>query len=438
MINIEALKSKAAHVGVVGLGYVGRPLAVALQRHFSVVAFDTDRRLVAALKGGVDRTRSVDSRLIHEMRGCFTSAAAALRRCSFIIMTVPTPISADRTPDLEPLKLAASTVGRNVRPGCVVVLESTVYPGVTEDVVAPIIARESGLDAGRGFHLGYSPERINPGDHTHTIDKLVKVVAGDRTEVTDLMASVYGMVTGGKVYRAASIKTAEAAKLIENTQRDLNIALMNELAMICDRIGVDTGDVIRTAGTKWNFSPFEPGLVGGHCIGVDPYYLTFVAKRFGLLPRVTLAGRYVNDAMGRYVAERTIEMIQRHHGSEAGARVLILGVAFKENLGDVRNSRVADVVRVFEDHEVVCSVYDPQADTDDVVDCYGFGLVDDITDAAPYEAIVVAVRHEVFATTLSVQVLREIAVDESPILVDVKSLYDREAALLAGFDYWRL
>ena len=181
------------------------------------------------------------------------------------------------------------------------------YPGVTEDVVAPIIARESGLDAGRGFHLGYSPERINPGDHTHTIDKLVKVVAGDRTEVTDLMASVYGMVTGGKVYRAASIKTAEAAKLIENTQRDLNIALMNELAMICDRIGVDTGDVIRTAGTKWNFSPFEPGLVGGHCIGVDPCYLTFVAKTFGLLPRVTLAGRYVNDAMGRFVAERTIE-----------------------------------------------------------------------------------------------------------------------------------
>ena len=312
------------------------------------------------------------------------------------------------------------------------------YPGVTEDVVAPIIAMESGLQAGRGFHVGYSPERINPGDHTHTIDKLVKVVAGDHSDVTDLMASVYGMVTDGKVHRAASIKTAETAKVIENTQRDLNIALMNELSMICQRIGVDTRDVINTARTKWNFAPFEPGLVGGHCIGVDPYYLTFVAKQFGLVPLVTLAGRCVNDAMGRYVAERAIELIRINHGRAAGVRVLILGVAFKENVADVRNSRVVDIVRVLEENGVVCSVYDPQVDPKDVVDCHGFGLVDDVTDAAPYEAIVVAVKHEVFATTLPLQALRDISVDHCPILVDVKSLYDQDAARFAGFDYWRL
>lgn len=438
MIDIEALKRRESCVGVVGLGYVGRPLAVALKRHFSVVAFDTDRRLVAALQRGVDRTKSVDNRLIHEMRRSFTSAAAGLRRCSFIIITVPTPISADRTPDLEPLKLAASTVGRNLSRGCVVVLESTVYPGVTENVLAPIIAKESGLEYGTGFHLGYSPERINPGDHTRTVDKLVKVVAGDRTKVTELMASVYGMVTGGKIYCAASIKTAEAAKVIENTQRDLNIALMNELSMICDRIGVDTGEVIRTASTKWNFATFEPGLVGGHCIGVDPYYLTFVAKEFGLVPRVTLAGRYLNDAMGSYVAERTIEMIRMHHGSEAGVRVLILGMAFKENVADVRNSRVADIVRVLEDHRVLCSVYDPQVDPNDVVDNYGFRPVSDATSKAPYSAIVLAVKHEVFARTFPVEFLREIAVAERPILVDVKSLYDRDAAKRSGFYYWRL
>lgn len=438
MIDIEALKRKESYVGVVGLGYVGRPLSVALQRHFAVVAFDTDRRLVASLQRGVDRTKSVDNRLILGMRGCFTSAAVGLRRCSFIIITVPTPISADRTPDLEPLRLAASTVGRNLSQGCVVVLESTVYPGVTENVLAPIIAKESGLEAGKGFHLGYSPERINPGDRTRTVDKLVKVVAGDRAKVTELMASVYGMVTGGRVYRAASIKTAEAAKVIENTQRDLNIALMNELSMICDRIGVDTREVIRTASTKWNFAPFEPGLVGGHCIGVDPYYLTFVAKEFGLVPRVTLAGRHVNDAMGGYVAERTIELIRMHHGSEAGVRVLILGVAFKENVADVRNSRVADIVHVLEDHSVLCSVYDPKVDPADVVDNYHFELVNDATEAGPYEAIVVAVKHDVFATKWPVQFLRKIAVSERPILVDVKSLYDGDAARRSGFHYWRL
>ena len=425
-------------MGVVGLGYVGRPLAAALQRHFSVFAFDTDTRLVQALARGVDRTGSVDDSLIRAMRGCFSSNPTVLRRCSFIILTVPTPISTDRTPDLKALTEAAKTVGTNLARGSVVVLESTVYPGVTEDIVAPIIAQESGLRAGRGFHVGYSPERINPGDDFHTIENLAKVVAGDCADVTDLMTSVYGEVTAGKVYRAANIKTAEAAKVIENTQRDLNIALMNELSMICDRIGIDSGEVIRTASTKWNFAEFEPGLVGGHCIGIDPYYLTYVAEKCGLVPRVTLAGRHVNDSMGRYVAERTLEMVRTHHGREKSVRVLILGVAFKENIADVRNSRVADIVRVLEDEHVVCSIYDPQVDSSDVLDCYGFRLLNDAASAAPYEAIIVAVRHDIFRSMFPIESLRELAVDESPVLVDVKSLYDRNDAEFSGFDYWRL
>ena len=438
MTNIEALKNKESHVGVVGLGYVGRPLAVALQRHFSVVGFDTDRELVRTLQSGLDRTGSVNNSTIREMSECFTADATFLNRCSFIIITVPTPIAIDLTPDLGPLKAAARTVGRNLSPGCVVVLESTVYPGVTEDVVAPIIAEESGLEAGTGFHLGYSPERINPGDKAHTIDQLVKVVAGDNDRVADLMIAVYGAITGGRVFQATSIKTAEAAKVIENTQRDLNIALMNELSMICDRIGVDTGEVIRTASTKWNFVPFEPGLVGGHCIGVDPYYLTYVAKEFGLTPRVTLAGRCVNESMGRYVAERTLSLIRLHRKRTNKARVLILGVTFKEDIPDVRNSRVADIIRVLEDHKIECSVFDPHADPLDVLECYGFGLIDDVTKDAPYDAVIAAVRHEIFGGLFPLEALSAISVNDRPVLVDVKSSYDREAAQLAGFDYWRL
>ena len=438
MTSFQALKGKESRVGVVGLGYVGRPHAAALQRHFSVFAFDIDQELVQTLRSGLDRTRSVDNSIIREMSECFSFDPAILNRCSFIIVTVPTPISMDHTPNLEPLKAAVCTVGRNLRPGCMVVLESTVYPGVTEEVVAPIIAQESGLEAGTGFHLGYSPERINPGDDTHTIDRLVKVCAGESTEVTDLMVAVYGMITGGRVYRAANIKTAEAEKVIENTQRDLNIALMNELSMICDRIGIDSGEVIRTAATKWNFAPFEPGLVGGHCIGVDPYYLTYVAKKVGLLPRATLAGRSVNDSMGRYVAERTLTLIRMRRKQRSGARVLVLGVTFKEDVPDVRNSRVADIVGVLHEHGLVCSIFDPQADPHKVCDLYGFRLIDNVCDGAPYDAVVVAVRHAVFATMFPLETLRTISFDDRPVLVDVKSLYDREAGHLAGFDYWRL
>ena len=436
--TIESLRSREAHVGVVGLGYVGRPLAAALHRHFSVYGFDTDERLIRALRAGAGGTHAAEIRLLREMRNCLTSDPAVLRRCSFIVITVPTPITADRVPDLEPLRGAARTIGRNLRTGCVVVVESTVYPGVTEEVVGPVIARESGLKAGTGFHLGYSPERINPGDDTHTLEQLVKVIASNERPVSELMSAVYGAVTDAGVYQAESIRTAELAKVLENTQRDLNIALMNELAMICDRLAVDTRDVIRTAATKWNFARFEPGLVGGHCIGVDPYYLTHVAEQAGHTPQVILAGRQVNDAMGQYVAERTIALIRSARGSVERANILVLGFTFKENVPDVRNTRVADIIHALRGHGAQCSIFDPKADRDEIGGNYGFRVVDDVTRKAPYDAVIVAVRHDVFRSMFPLDAIKSILVPDHPVLIDVKAFYDKESAHAAGLLYWRL
>ena len=438
MTDIDALRRKESHIGVVGLGYVGTPLAAALSRQFSVYGFDTDKHLIETLRRGVDRTGAVDDGRIREISRHCTSDAAVLRRCAFIIITVPTPITVDHTPDLGPLKIAARTIGRNLMRGSVVVVESTVYPGVTEEVVGPIIADESCLEVGTGFHLGYSPERINPGDDTHTLERLVKVVAAESRAVVELMTEVYGAVTGGNVHQATSIKTAEAAKVIENTQRDLNIALMNELAMIFDRLGLDTSEVIRTASTKWNFARFEPGLVGGHCIGVDPYYLTHVAEKVGHLPHVILAGRQVNDLMGRYVAERAASLIRRRTSDVTQVRVLVLGFTFKENVSDVRNTRVVDIIHTLSDYGIACSVFDPEADPRDIRDKYGLEALDDASRDAPYHAVIVAVKHDVFRSAFSLGVLRAISVADDPVLIDVKSMYEPEAARLSGFTYWRL
>ena len=440
MTTFELLRNRKAHIGVVGLGYVGRPLAVALNRKFSVYGFDTDDTLVRTLRSGLDATRSVNNSELRGVSDRFTSDPAVLRHCSVIIISVPTPINRDRTPDLGSLKAASRTVGRNLPAGCVVVVESTVYPGVTEEVVAPIVAHESGREVGRGFHVGYSPERISPGDDSHTLDRLVKVVAGGDYRVTELIAAVYGAVTRSGVYRAASIKTAEMAKVIENTQRDLNIALMNELAMICDRLSLDTADVIEAAATKWNFARFEPGLVGGHCIGVDPYYLTHVAENAGHNPHVILAGRRVNDSMGRYVAQRTIELLRP---SGNGRRtevpsVLILGFTFKENIADVRNTRVADVLHHLQETGVKCSVFDPEADPRHIREDYGFNVLSDVQHGAPYDAVVVAVRHDVFRSSFPLETIKSLSVCDRPVLIDVKGIYDRNAARDSGFLYWRL
>ncbi len=317
-------------------------------------------------------------------------------------------------------------------------MESTVYPGVTQGVVGQIIARESGLEPGAGFHLGYSPERINPGDKLHTLNQITKVVAGEDNAVTELMSAVYGAVNGGQVYQAASIRTAEAAKVFENVQRDVNIALMNELAMICHRLGVDTREVIRTAGTKWNFVPFEPGLVGGHCIGVDSYYLTHAAEAAGYSPRMISTGRSINDSVSGYVADRTVALIRSVRSGQVPIRVLVLGFAFKENVPDVRNSRVADLVVALQERKIECSVFDPVVDPDEARRQCGVDLVDRVDFGAPYDAIVLAVKHDLFLSTYSLSRVRELAVASGAVLVDIKSVYDRQAAQAAGFVYWRL
>ena len=399
---------------------------------------DTDSRRIQELRTGIDPTRSATGRDLRAISQQLTTDARVLQQCGLIIITVPTPITANRKPDLAPLEAAARTIGRNIQPGTVVVVESTVYPGVTEQVVGAIIAQESGLNVGQEFHLGYSPERINPGDPSHSVERIVKVVAGDSSQVTDLLIHVYGAVTGGNVHRSASIKTAETAKVIENTQRDLNIAFMNELAMICHRLGVDTREVIRTARTKWNFAAFEPGLVGGHCIGVDPYYLTHAAEQVGYVPHVILAGRNVNDSMGHYVASHTAALIASRGGAPHASRALILGITFKENISDIRNTRVIDIFRGLTALGVTCSVFDPEADSRTVQTQYGFQLLDDVARDAPYDALVVAVKHDVFQSLLPLSELASLAVRDRGILVDVKAIYDRSSAEAAGLTYWRL
>ena len=438
LITIEALSRREAHVAVVGLGYVGTPLVAALDRHFSVYGFDTDRRRIAELRRGVDMTRSTDACQIRAMSERFTTDASVIGRCSLIIVAVPTPITSDHLPDLEALKAAACTIGRNIRRGTVVIVESTVYPGVTEDVVGAIIADESGLRLGDGFHLGYSPERINPGDDKHSLERMVKVVAAQCTVVTDLLTAVYGKVTDGSVHQSADIRTAEAAKAIENTQRDLNIALMNELAMICDRLGLDTAEVIRTASTKWNFARYEPGLVGGHCIAVDPYYLTYAAEQAGHHAQVILAGRQVNASMGRYVAERAISLLG--DGVQQGERTkaLILGLTFKENIPDIRNSQVVDVFHLLNDRDIECSVFDPEADPQEVRDRYGIQLLEDPTVNAPYDVVIAAVRHNTIRSRYPIEALRVISAADRPVLIDVKFMYDRAHAERSGFVYWGL
>lgn len=439
MITLEALRNRSSGIAVVGLGYAGTPLLSALQSHFSVYGYDCDERRIRELRMGVDHTRSVTGRKLEASSACLTSDPTVLKRCGFVIVTVPTPLAPDqRTPDLGPLQTAARAIGRNLSPGAVIVVESTVYPGVTEEVVGKIIAGESALEAGTGFHLGYSPERINPGDALHTLERITKVVAGENRAVTELMSAVYGTVNGGLVHQAANIRTAEAAKVFENVQRDVNIALMNELAMICHRLGVDTTEVIRSAGTKWNFVQFEPGLVGGHCIGVDSYYLTHAAEEAGYSPRVIPAGRVINDSMSQYVAESTAALIRSHQDIETPVRVLVLGVAFKENVPDVRSSRVVDLINALEYRQIACSIFDPVVNARDVREQFGLDLIDDVDGDAPYDAIIVAVKHDVFAETFSVSRLRDLTVAAGPVLVDVKSAYDRCAARAAGFSYWCL
>lgn len=423
-------------VAVVGLGYVGLPLAVEFGKKYRTIGFDLSASKVEAYRAHEDPAGEVPN---EELRAAVrlepTTDPAALLQADFIVVAVPTPIDQAHNPDFGPLIGASEAVGRNLRKGAVVVYESTVYPGATEDVCVPVLEKYSGLKWKRDFFVGYSPERINPGDREHTLTRITKVVAGDCAQTLERVAQVYGSVIGAGVYRASSIKVAEAAKVIENTQRDLNIALMNELALIFHRIGIDTLEVLEAAGTKWNFLPFRPGLVGGHCIGVDPYYLTHKADMLGYHPQVILAGRRINDNMGKYVAEQTVkQMIQLGHPVK-GSHVIVLGLTFKEDCRDLRNSRVIDVIRELQSYGVTVHVHDPVAQPDEAMHEYGVQLV-------PWghlpraNAVVAAVAHRAFKEHAPADYAAKLC--DGGLYVDVKARADRAPLEALGIKVWRL
>jgi UDP-N-acetyl-D-galactosamine dehydrogenase len=429
------MTQEAMKIGVVGLGYVGLPLALALGRAFpKTVGFDVSHGKVNALLAGEDPTGDGFQSEVRSSTVAFTTDSSALRTCEVIIVAVPTPIDENRQPDLSPLISASQSVGRNLKRGAVVVFESTVYPGVTEDVCGPVIEQESGLRRGEDFFLGYSPERINPGDKEHTLEKIVKVIAGETPEVTEKIAAVYGQVVKAGLFKAPSIRVAEAAKVIENTQRDLNIALMNELSIIFDKMGIRTKDVLDAAGTKWNFLKFTPGLVGGHCIGVDPYYLTAKAQQLGYHPQVILAGRRINDDMGRFIAERTVKLMIHAGLPLKGARVGILGVTFKENVTDTRNSRVPDIAHELSEFGVQTLIHDPLADAEVVREEYGLELCP-LSELRNLEGLIVAVGHsEIRAGGVTPLVERVV---KGGIFVDIKSIFDPES-IPEHLSYWSL
>jgi len=422
-------------VSVIGLGYVGLPVAVAFGLKRRTIGFDINALRIQELKQGYDRTGEVTSEELIAAEILFTDGIDELKRADFHIIAVPTPVDDANQPDLTPMLKASETVGRALKKGDIVVYESTVYPGVTEEECVPILERVSGLTCGSDFTVGYSPERINPGDKEHTFTKIKKVVSGQDASTLEIVARVYESVVTAGVHRAASIKVAEAAKVIENTQRDLNIALMNELALIFDKLGIDTNDVLEAAGTKWNFLKFKPGLVGGHCIGVDPYYLTHKAEKIGYIPQVILAGRRINDGMPKFIAQRTIkEMIHAGH-NVLGSTVTVLGLTFKEDCPDLRNSKVIDIIRELQEYGIEVQACDPLADTAEALKEYGVNLVA-FADLKKAEAVVVAVAHEEYLQ-LSVAALREL-MNGSPLLVDVKGIFDREEINRAGIRLWRL
>lgn len=423
-------------IAVVGLGYVGLPLAVEFGKKRQTVGFDLSAEKIESYRRHVDPTGEVASEDLAAAKFLEVSCdPEVLRKADFIVVAVPTPVDEAHQPDFTPLVGASEFVGRNLKPGATVVFESTVYPGATEEICIPIIEKLSGLEWKKGFFVGYSPERINPGDKERTVTKIVKVVSGDSPETLERVAKTYGEIITAGVYKASSIKVAEAAKVIENTQRDLNIALMNELAIIFDRIGIDTLEVLQAAGTKWNFLPFRPGLVGGHCIGVDPYYLTHKAEMLGYHPQVILAGRRINDGMGKFVAEQTVKHLLRNGWQIKGTPIVILGLTFKEDCPDLRNSRVIDVIRELQSYGAEVLVHDPVADSVEAQHEYGVTLTswDDLPKAA---AFVAAVSHQEFKARPAADYVGKL--EQNGVIVDVKCLFDQAALAAAGVTLWRL
>lgn len=428
----QTLRDKSRKISVVGLGYVGLPLALAFARRFSVIGFDINAERVDMMRRGEDPSRELPP---SAFEGCdieFTANPEDLRQAHFHIVAVPTPVDEHKVPDLRPVISATKTVGRILKAGDYVVYESTVYPGCTEEDCLPILEELSGLRLGEDFKIGYSPERINPGDKEHTIEKILKVVSGNDAEALDQIALVYGAIIEAGVFKASTIKVAEAAKVIENTQRDLNISFMNELAMIFDRMDIDTQEVLEAAATKWNFLRFSPGLVGGHCIGVDPYYLLHKSMQLGYNPQVILSGRRINDGMPAFIAKRVVQMLIQRGKNPSMTKVLVMGITFKENVADIRNSKVADLVRELMDFSIHVHVTDPLASPNELAHEYKLMLVDNISN--DYDAVIVAVAHDDY-TQLTIPYFKSI-MTQNPILVDLKAIYPKPKD--DGLLYWRL
>lgn len=432
MLSIADLK-----IAVIGLGYVGLPLAVEFGKKVPVVGFDIYQKRIDELKSGQDHTLEVSpEELKKAIQLSYSANLEELKDCNFFIVTVPTPIDHVNRPDLTPLQKASETIGKVLKKNDIVVYESTVYPGATEEICVPVLEKVSGLKFNQDFFVGYSPERINPGDKVNTLTKIKKITSGSTAEIANIVDAVYASIITAGTYKATSIKVAEAAKVIENTQRDLNIALVNELSVIFERIGIDTVDVLEAAGSKWNFLPFRPGLVGGHCIGVDPYYLTHKAEEVGYHPQVILAGRRINDNMARYVARATIKKMVKNNIDVTQATVGVLGITFKENCPDIRNSKIIDLIKEFDQWGIKVAVCDPWADAEEVKHEYGIELVQ-VDAEHPVDSLVVAVGHNEFRN-LSPEQLRAYTKSEQPVLADVKSLFSRDDMAAQGFTVFRL
>lgn len=432
----EKLVDKEEKLSLVGLGYVGMPIAVAFAKKIDVIGFDLNKAKIDLYKNGIDPTREVGNDVIKNTSVEFTADETKLKEAKFHIVAVPTPVNDDHTPDLTPVEGASEILGRNLTKGSVVVFESTVYPGVTEDVCVPILERESGLKCGVDFKIGYSPERINPGDKVHRLETITKIVSGMDEETLDCVAKVYELVVDAGVHRAESIKVAEAAKVIENSQRDINIAFMNELSIIFNKMGIDTKSVLEAAGTKWNFLKFYPGLVGGHCIGVDPYYLTYKAEELGYHSQIILSGRRINDDMGKYCAENCVKNLIAADKSVKNAKVAILGFTFKENCPDTRNTKIIDIVNELREYGIEPVIADPEADADEAKRLYGveFTPIDNIKDM---DAVILAVAHTEF-TSFTVDQMNTLYGDGKKVLLDLKGLLNRKEYEAVGYSYWRL
>lgn len=432
----NGLLSRKYFLSVIGLGYVGLPIAVAFAKKVNVIGFDLNAAKINLYKSGVDPTREVGDDAVKETTVEFTSDEFRLREAKFHIVAVPTPVNNDHTPDLTPVESASRILGRNLTKGSIVVFESTVYPGVTEEVCAPILEKESGLKCGRDFKIAYSPERINPGDKIHRLQTITKIVSGMDDETLDIVAKVYELVVEAGVHRAPSIKVAEAAKVIENSQRDINIAFMNELSVIFNKMGIDTKSVLEAAGTKWNFLKFYPGLVGGHCIGVDPYYLTYKAEQIGYHSQVILSGRRINDDMGKYVAENIVKSLIKADKTVKGARVAILGFTFKENCPDTRNTKVFDIIKELSEYGIKPLITDPIADVKEAKLLYGVEFTD-IESIHDMDAIALAVSHDEFKG-LTISQISNLFSKGKKILIDIKGIMNRKEYEDAGYLYWRL